>query len=51
MQTLAVLALIIGMIMLFQWLGATAGRSHREKNPTPHNPEADIPPPTDYFIS
>lgn len=46
MQNLAVLALIIGLAMLFRWLGAPVRRlPGEEKKPAKHNPEADVPPP------
>jgi hypothetical protein len=45
MQTLAVLALIIGLVMLFRWLGPPVRRSPEEKKSSRFNPEADIPPP------
>jgi hypothetical protein len=45
MQTIAVLALVIGVAMLLRWLGPPVRRSPEEKKPT-QSPEADIPPPT-----
>ena len=45
MQTLAVIALIIGIAMLFHWLGAPKRGHPEEKKSTPQSPEADIPPP------
>jgi hypothetical protein len=50
MQSLAVLALLIGLIMLFRWLGAPARRAPGEQTTSPRSPEADLPPPTDYPI-
>jgi hypothetical protein len=50
MQTLAVLALVIGLIMLFRWLGPPVRRLPGEKKTSRHSPEADLPPPTDYPI-
>ena len=46
MQTLAVLALIIGVVMVLRWLGPPKHRRPEEKQSTPQSPEADIPPPT-----
>ena len=46
MQTLAVIALIVGIAMLFRWLGPPARRRPEEKQSTPQNPEADLPPPS-----
>lgn len=50
MQTLAVLALLIGMVMLFRWLGQPVRRPPEEKRTTPQSPEADIPPPGSPII-
>ena len=50
MQTIAVLALVIGLIMLLHRLGPPLRRLPEEKKTSPHNPEADLPPPTDYPI-
>jgi len=50
MQTLAVIALLIGIIMLFRWLGPPVRRQPEEKKPTPQSPEADLPPPTTPII-
>lgn len=50
MQSIAVLALVLGLIMLIRWLGAPVRRLPEEKQSSPHNPEADLPPPTDYPI-
>jgi hypothetical protein len=47
MQSIAVLALIICLIMLFRWLGPPVRRlPGEEKEAARHNPEADVPPPT-----
>jgi hypothetical protein len=46
MQTLAVIALVIGMVMLFRWLGPPARHRSEEKKSKGQSPEADIPPPT-----
>jgi hypothetical protein len=46
MQTLAVIALIVGVVMLFRWLGPPKHRRSDEKQSTSQSPEADIPPPT-----
>jgi hypothetical protein len=51
MQTLAVIALVVGMIMLFRWLGPPVRRLPEEKKPTAQSPEADIPPPNPPIIS
>ena len=51
MQTLAVIALIIGLIMLLRWLGPPKRRSPEERKSTPRSPEADIPPPDTPIIS
>lgn len=51
MQSLAVLALVIGLIMLLRWLGAPTHRRPEEKKRTAQSPEADLPPPTDYPIA
>jgi hypothetical protein len=45
MQTLAVIALIIGIVMLLRWLGPPIRRRPEEKQSTPQSPEADVPPP------
>jgi hypothetical protein len=45
MQSLAVLALVIGMVMLFRWLGRPVRRLPEQKKSTAQSPEADIPPP------
>jgi len=45
-QTLAVLALIIGLVMLFRWLGSPVRKLPGEKKSTRRNPEEDVPPPT-----
>lgn len=46
MQTLAVLALIVGLLLLTRSLGAPVRRLSGEKKPTWRNPEQDVPPPT-----
>ena len=47
MQTLAVFALIIGLVIVFRWLGPSTRRlPHEEKGSSKRNPEEDIPPPT-----
>jgi hypothetical protein len=51
MQTLAVLALVIGIIMLIRWLGPPVRRLPEEKKSTAQSPEADIPPPNPPIIS
>ena len=51
MQTLAVISLLIGIVMLFRWLGPPSRRSPEEKKSTARSPEADLPPPTDYPIA
>ena len=51
MQTLAVLALIVGVVMLFRRLGPPKYRGPEEKQSTPQSPEADIPPPNPPIIS
>ena len=51
MKSLAVLALVISLIMLFRWLGAPVRHLPEEKKPSRLNPEADIPPPTHYPIA
>jgi hypothetical protein len=51
MQSLAVLALVIGVVMLFRWLGAPVRHRPEEKRKTAQSPEADLPPPTDYPIA
>jgi hypothetical protein len=45
MQTLAVLALVIGLVMLFRWLGPPVRRLPGEQKSSKTSPEADIPPP------
>jgi hypothetical protein len=45
METLAILALIIGLVMLFRWLGPPVRRLPGEKKSSGPNPEEDIPPP------
>lgn len=45
MQTLAILALVIGLVMLFRWLGAPVRHLPGEKKSSGTSPEADIPPP------
>lgn len=50
MQTLAVFALVIGMVMLFRRLGPPARRPPDEKKSTAQSPEADIPPPSPPVI-
>ena len=45
MQALAVLALMIGLVMLFRWLGPPVRRLPGEKKSSGTSPEADIPPP------
>ncbi|HSL46232.1 MAG TPA: hypothetical protein VK897_22550 [Anaerolineales bacterium] len=45
MQTLAVLALILRIVLLFRWLGPPVRRPPEEKRSTAQHPEADIPPP------
>jgi hypothetical protein len=51
MQTLAVFALVIGLIVLIRSLGAPARRSPEEKKSSRFNPEADIPPPNPPTIT
>lgn len=51
MQTLAVLALVIGLGMLLRWLGPPVRRQPGEKKSAATSPEADIPPPTPPIIS
>jgi hypothetical protein len=51
MQSLAVLALVIGLIMLFRWLGPPVRQRPEERKSTAQSPEADLPPPTDYPIA
>ncbi|MGB8984783.1 MAG: hypothetical protein WCC12_23150 [Anaerolineales bacterium] len=52
MQTLAVIALVIGLVMLFRWLGRPVRRlPGEEKKAAKHSPEEDIPPPTITGIS
>ena len=51
MQSLAVLALVIGIVMLFRWLGPPMRRPPEEKKSGAQNPEADLPPPTPPIIS
>jgi hypothetical protein len=50
MQTLAVIALVIVLVMVFRWLGPPVRRSPEEKKSTAQSPEADIPPPTTPII-
>jgi hypothetical protein len=50
MQTLAVLALILGIVLLLRWLGPPARRRLEEKKSTAQSPEADIPPPNTPII-
>ena len=45
METLAVLALVIGLVMVFRWLGAPVRHLPGEKKSSTTSPEADIPPP------
>jgi len=45
MQSLAVFALVLGLVMLFRWLGQPVRRLPGEKKNTAQSPEADIPPP------
>jgi hypothetical protein len=49
MQTLAVVALIIGVGLLLHWLGPPKRRSPEEKK-SAQSPEADIPPPNTPII-
>ena len=51
MQTVAVIALVVGLVMLFRWLGPPTRRMPEDRKTSRHNPEEDIPPPTDYSIS
>ena len=51
MQTLAVLALVIGVAMLLRQLGPPTRHYPEEKKSTPQSPEADIPPPDTPIIS
>ena len=47
MQTLAVIALVLGLVMLLRWLGPPVRRlPGEEKQAARHNPEEDVPPPT-----
>jgi hypothetical protein len=46
MQTIAVIALILGIALLLRGLGPPVRRKSEEMKTTPQNPEADIPPPT-----
>ena len=50
MQTIAIIALVIGVTMLLRWLGQPIRRRPEEKQSTPQSPEADIPPPTTPII-
>ncbi len=50
MQTIAVIALIIGLVLVFRWLGPPTRRRPEEKKSTAQSPEADIPPPTPPII-
>lgn len=50
MQTLAVLSLILGIVLLFRWLGPPVRRPPEEKKSTATSPEADIPPPSTPVI-
>jgi hypothetical protein len=50
MQTLAVNALVISIIMLFRWLGPPVHRRPEEKKSAVQSPEADIPPPNPPII-
>jgi len=50
MQTLAVIALIIGIVLLFRWLGPPARRLPDDRKSTAQSPEADIPPPDTPII-
>jgi hypothetical protein len=45
MQTLAVIALIVGIVLLLRQLGPPVRRRTGEKKSTPQSPEADLPPP------
>jgi hypothetical protein len=45
MQTLAVFALIIGLVMLIRSLGTPVRRSPEERKSSALSPEAEIPPP------
>jgi hypothetical protein len=51
MQTLAVLALVIGVVMLLRQLGPPTRHHSGEKKSTPQSPEADIPPPDTPIIN
>lgn len=51
MQTLAVLALVIGLVLLLRSLGAPKRRSPEEKKSSALSPEADLPPPNPPTIS
>jgi hypothetical protein len=46
MQTIAFIALIIGLVMLFRWLGPPVHYLSHEKKPKKRNPDEDLPPPT-----
>jgi hypothetical protein len=47
MQTLAVIALVVGLILLFRRLGPPVRRSPgEEKKSAKRHPEEDVPPPT-----
>jgi len=45
MPTLALLALIVFLVLLFRWLGPPTRRLPEEKKPDTPNPEKDVPPP------
>jgi hypothetical protein len=51
MQTLAVIALVIGLVMLVRGLGPPARRRPGEKKSAAQSPEADLPPPTPPIIN
>lgn len=45
MRTLAVLALVIGLFLLFRWLGRPMRYLPHEKKPKKRTPDGDVPPP------
>ena len=51
MQTVAIIALILGIVMLLRWLGPPVRRHPDEKKSSAQSPEADIPPPNPPVIS
>lgn len=50
MQTLAVLALVVGVVLFLRRLGPPRRRSPEGGSRTPKDPEADIPPPGTLII-